>query len=87
MTDTPIPQAPRRLADEGGDMAGLLRHAEPEFQTRLNESGAWGRIERTRHRRTAISWAISAAGMVAAVALVGFGASRLRADRHELAFT
>ena len=85
MTDTPIPQDPPRLVDEDADMAGLLRRAEPEFQSRLNESGAFGRFERTRRRRTTVSWVLSGAAVAAAIALAGLGASSLRADRDELA--
>jgi tetratricopeptide (TPR) repeat protein len=61
-------------------LAGLLRRAEPQFQTRLNESGAFGRIERTRQRRLAVSWALSVSAAAAVVALVSVGALSLRAE-------
>jgi tetratricopeptide (TPR) repeat protein len=64
----------------------LLRSADPEFREKLDESGAFRRIEGTRRRRVAFSWGIASAAAAAAFVLLAQG-GRVGSETREVTMT
>jgi len=68
MKSRDLPREPRRLVDEGGRSATLLRAADDEYREHLDEPGAFRRIEgRRRERRARV------AGLGGGLALIATG--------------
>ena len=87
MTDDSPPPEPPRLAGQDGEAAELLRSADPEFREKLDESGAFRRIEGLRRRRMTLSWGIAGAAAAAAVLVLAQGAGRFGSGTREVTMT
>ena len=70
MSEESLPPDPPRLAGESDETGELLRSADAEFRQKLDESGAFRSIERTRRVRTVASWGIASIAVAAAVAVL-----------------
>jgi hypothetical protein len=70
MSDESTPPDPPRLSGEGDETGELMRSADAEFRKRIDESGAFRSIERTRRVRAVVSWGVAGIGAVAAVAIL-----------------
>jgi tetratricopeptide (TPR) repeat protein len=86
MNDEAPPPEPPRLNGEDGETAELLRSADPEFREKLDESGAFRRIETTRRRRVALTWGLATAAAAAALVLLAQG-ERFGAETREITMT
>jgi len=87
MSDDQLPPYPPRLSNEDGETAELLRSADGEFREKLDESGAFRSIERTRRRRTALTWGLACAGAAAAVVALAQSAGRFGSGAPEITMT
>ena len=65
-----LPPDPPRLAGESNETGELMRSADAEFRKRLDESGAFRSIERSRRVRAVVSWSVAGIGAVAAMAIL-----------------
>jgi hypothetical protein len=87
MNDDSAPPEPPRLAGEDGEAAELLRSADPEFREKLDESGAFRRIERLRRGRIALSWGVAGAAAAAAILVFAQGAGTFGSETREVTMT
>lgn len=82
-----VPPEPPRLTGESDETGELLRSADAEFRARLDESGAFRAVERTRRVRIGVTWGVAGIGIAAALALLTQNADRLRPERAEITLT
>jgi hypothetical protein len=86
MSDS-LPPEPPRLTGESNETGRLLRSADAEFRKRLDESGAFRSIERTRRVRALVSFSLAGIGAIAAVALLSQRAGQFGSARPEFTAT
>jgi len=87
MSDEPLPPYPPRFSRQSGETGRLLRSADDEFREKLDESGAFRNVERSRRRRAAVSWAAACVGAAAAVVVVAQSVGRFGPNTTEVTLT
>src|SRR5262245_50680805 len=87
MSDEPLPPFPPRLTGQGSETGRLLRSADAEFREKLDESGAFKKVERNRRRRAMASWGVACAGAAAAVVALAHGVGRFGPNPTEITLT
>jgi hypothetical protein len=86
MSDS-LPPEPPRLAGESDETGRLLRSADAEFREKLDESGAFRAVERTRRVRAAITWGLAGIGAALALGILTQSGRRFGAEPAEITLT